>query len=157
MSTLLVEIGCEEIPAGYIVPALTAFKENIQRALTKARIAHGPAEILGTPRHLALMIKDVAEGQEAKTSVLTGPPEKVAFDADGNPTIAAQKFADKAGVSMDDVVVKDTGKGRYLTATVEEPCLASAKIIEEMLPKQILAMPFPKSMRWGTLSISFAR
>ncbi|MCP4721353.1 MAG: glycine--tRNA ligase subunit beta, partial [Desulfobacteraceae bacterium] len=59
MNTLLIEIGCEEIPAGYIVPALTAFKNNILAALTKARIDHGEAKILGTPRRLTLMVADV--------------------------------------------------------------------------------------------------
>ena len=157
MKTLLIEIGCEEIPAGYIVPALTALKQNMSKALTKARIAHGDARILGTPRHLALVIENVADVQEAQTTTLTGPPEKVAYDGDGNPTIAAQKFAEKAGVSIDEVQLTDTGKGRYLTATVEESCESAASIIEAMMEKQILAMPFPKSMRWGSLSISFAR
>ncbi len=157
MKTLLIEIGCEEIPAGYIVPALTALKDNLSKALTKARISHGEARILGTPRHLALMIKEVADTQEAQTTTLTGPPEKVAYDADGNPTIAARKFAEKAGVPLEEVKLVENGKGKYLTAVVEESCESAAAIIEAMMPKQILAMPFPKSMRWGSLTISFAR
>ena len=157
MKTLLIEIGCEEIPAGYIVPALTALKNSMCKALTQARISHGEARIMGTPRHLSLMIEQVADAQEAQTTTLTGPPEKVAYDADGNPTIAAQKFAEKAGITVDQLELSDTGKGRYLTAVVEESCDASAAIIEKMMEKQILSMPFPKSMRWGSLSISFAR
>ena len=77
MNTLLIEIGCEEIPAGYIIPALTAFQANMEQALSKARIDHGPSRILGTPRRLTLVIQDVADQQNAQTSVLTGPPEKV--------------------------------------------------------------------------------
>jgi glycyl-tRNA synthetase beta chain len=157
MNTLLIEIGCEEIPAGYIIPALTAFKNNILDALTKARIDHGEAKILGTPKRLALMVKEVAAAQASKTSTLSGPPERVGFDADGNPTIAAKKFAEKAGISVEAIVVSDTDKGRYLTAVVEESCEASALILEGMMAKQILNIPFPKSMRWGSLSISFAR
>ncbi len=157
MNTLLIEVGCEEIPAGYIVPALTAFKHNILTALTKARIDHGKAKILGTPRRLTLMVADVADTQRAKTSTISGPPEKVGFDKEGKPTIAAQKFAAKAGIDVDKIIVADTGKGKYLTAVVEESCESSALILEQMMEKQILAMPFPKSMRWGSLSISFAR
>ncbi len=157
MSTLLIEIGCEEIPAGYIVPALTAFQNSMADALSRARIDHGPSKIMGTPRRLTLIIEGVADQQKEKTSVLTGPPEKVGFDADGKPTIAAQKFADKAGISVDQLNVEDTDKGRYLTAVVAETCEPSGTIIEAMLEKQILAIPFPKSMRWGSLSISFAR
>ncbi len=157
MNTLVIEIGCEEIPAGYIVPALTAFKNNILAALTKARIDHGEAKILGTPRRLTLMVADVADGQNPKTSTLSAPPEKMGFDENGKPSIAAQKFAEKAGIGVDKIIVADTTKGRYLTAVVEESCESSAAILENMMAKQILAMPFPKSMRWGSLPISFAR
>ncbi len=157
MSTLLIEIGCEEIPAGYIIPALNAFKASLLSSLDKKRIDHGEAKILGTPRRLSLMVAGVAGTQKAKTSTLTGPPEKVAFDGDGKPTIAAEKFAQKAGISLDQITITDTGKGRYLTATVEESCEPSGAIIQAMLEKLILAMPFPKSMRWGSLTISFAR
>ncbi len=157
MNTLLIEIGSEEIPAGYIVPALNAFSKTILSSLDKARIDHGEASTLGTPRRLVLMVKDVAGMQNPKTSTITGPPEKVGFDADGKPTIAAQKFADKAGLSIDQIVVEDTPKGRYLTAVVEETCEAALSILEGILEKAILSIPFPKSMRWGDLSISFAR
>lgn len=157
MKPLLIEIGAEEIPAGYIIPALETFKSNILTALDKARIDHGQARIYGTPRRLALMVEDVAEQQNAETTKLTGPPESVGFDADGNPTIAGQKFAEKAGVSVDEVTIEETSKGRYLTAVVQEKCETSAAILEQMLEKEILAIPFPKSMRWGDLSISFAR
>ncbi|THB75345.1 MAG: glycine--tRNA ligase subunit beta [Desulfobacteraceae bacterium] len=157
MSTLLIEIGAEEIPAGYIVPALEAFSASMIKAMDAHRIDHGEARILGTPRRLTLMVQDVADTQNAQTSTLTGPPEKVGFDDNGKPTIAAEKFADKAGVPVDQITVEDTGKGRYLTAVVEEKCESSAAILERILPDQILGMPFPKSMRWGDLSITFAR
>lgn len=157
MNTLLIEIGCEEIPAGYIVPALTAFKNNMLEALDLFRIDHGPAGILGTPRRLTLVVDRVADLQNPKTSTLTGPPEKVGFDGNGNPTLAARKFADKAGIPVQEIQVADTDKGRYLTAVVKESCDPSAVILESILEKQILAIPFPKSMRWGRLTISFAR
>lgn len=157
MKTLLIEIGTEEIPAGYIVPALEAFKNSLTDTLDKNRIEHGESTIYGTPRRLALIMANVADTQLAKTSTLTGPPEKAGFDANGNPTIAAEKFAEKAGITVADIQVKETPKGRYLTAVVEETCEASRVILENNLSKLILSLPFPKSMRWGSLSISFAR
>jgi len=157
MNTLLIEIGCEEIPAGYIIPALTTFKNNILKALAKSRIEHGEAKILGTPRRLTLMVANVAETQNPLTSTLTGPPERIGFDENHKPTIAAQKFAAKAGVGIDDIKIADTSKGKYLTAVVEEICESSVVILEKMLEKQILGIPFPKSMRWGSQTISFAR
>ncbi|MCD4719724.1 MAG: glycine--tRNA ligase subunit beta [Desulfobacula sp.] len=157
MNTLLIEIGAEEIPAGYIIPALDAFKENILSALDRLRIEHGNARTFGTPRRLALMVENVADMQNLKTSTIKGPPERVGFDENGNPTIAAEKFASKAGVALDQIKVEDTSKGRYLTAVVEKKCESSVSILESILEKEILSIPFPKRMRWGDLSISFAR
>ncbi|MBF0113326.1 MAG: glycine--tRNA ligase subunit beta, partial [Desulfamplus sp.] len=154
---LLVEVGAEEIPAGYIFPALEAFRENILKSLDKFRIEHGTAQIFGTPRRLAVIVKDVALIQKAQTSTLTGPPASAGFDKEGKPTIAAYKFAEKAGVSIDEIKIVETDKGNYLSATKEEKCEATSAILESTLPEIILATPFPKSMRWGDLSISFAR
>ena len=157
MSDLLVEIGAEEIPAGYIVPALGAFRESLLAALVKARINHGAAKVYGTPRRLAVIIDQVADTQTAKTSTIMGPPARVGYDKDGNPTIAAEKFAEKAGVSLAEVTTTTTDKGDYLTAVIEEPCLSASDILAEALPGIVLNLPFPKRMRWGSLSISFAR
>lgn len=157
MNTLLIEIGCEEIPAGYILPALNAFKESILSALDKNRIEHGEARVFGSPRRLALMIERVGDMQAGNTSTLTGPPERAGFDENGKPTLAAEKFAAKAGVAVQDIRVEDTPKGRYLVAVIEEKCESAVLILESILPKEILAIPFPKSMRWGDLPISFAR
>ncbi|MFA6009117.1 MAG: glycine--tRNA ligase subunit beta [Desulfobacteraceae bacterium] len=110
MNDLLFEIGSEEIPAGYIEPALAALAADVTAKLTEARIGYGAVKTYGTPKRLALWIKDVADHQEALTSEVVGPPEKVGFDADGKPTVPAIKFAEKLGISMDQVTVKDTGK-----------------------------------------------
>lgn len=157
MKDFLVEIGAEEIPAGYIVPALEAFRDNILKFLDKFRIEHGDAQIFGTPRRLAVIVKDVAENQRTQTTTLTGPPASAGFDKEGKPTIAAHKFAEKAGVSIDEIKIVGTEKGSYLTALKQEKCQSAVGILESTLPEIILATPFPKSMRWGDLSISFAR
>ena len=157
MNTLLIEIGCEEIPAGYIVPALESFKESLLSTLDKARIGHGDAAIFGTPRRLTLVVDSVADRQSPMTSTLTGPPERVGFGEDGKPTLAAEKFAEKAGIAVEKIVVAETEKGRYLTAVVEERVEDASVILEGALEKLILSIPFPKRMRWGSLTISFAR
>ncbi len=157
MNDLLIEIGAEEIPAGYIVPALEAFREKLLILLDTARVDHGQASYFGTPRRLALIVNDVAESQRPETTTITGPPERIGFDENGKPTIAAEKFAQKAGVNLDEISVEETEKGRYLSAVKEEKCESAAFILKNSLPDIILAIPFPKSMRWGDLSISFAR
>lgn len=157
MNDLLIEIGAEEIPAGYIVPALKAFKADFEKSLKQQRIEYGKIRCVGTPRRLALIVEAVSEMQRARTSTITGPPERIGFDENGKPTIAAEKFAEKAGVSVSDITIQESGRGRYLSAVKEEKCEFSKTIIENILQNLILGLPFPKSMRWADLSISFAR
>ena len=157
MNTLLLEIGSEEIPAGYIDPALQALSENLQQKLSSARISHGKVAVYGTPRRLTLQVKEVAAKQTAVSNEVVGPPAKVGFDANGKPTVAARKFAEKVGVPVDKLAVKETAKGSYLCVTVTEKGQPSKNLLKTILPEVILATPFPKKMRWAELDIEFAR
>ncbi|MCK5542346.1 MAG: glycine--tRNA ligase subunit beta [Desulfobacterales bacterium] len=157
METLLIEIGAEEIPAGYIVPALKAFKKNLLSKMAKERIKSGKCEYFGTPRRLALIIDGVAIEQKSETSIIYGPPEFVGFDKDGNPTKAAIGFAEKAGISVEQITITEQRKGKYLTAEVKAKTSSATEIFEKILPEQILLIPFPKVMKWGSMSNLFAR
>ena len=157
MSNLLLEIGTEEIPAGYIAPALDALAASLQQKLTEARIDHGKAEVYATPRRLAVKVANVAEKQRPLREEVVGPPAKVGFDNFGNPTTAALKFAEKVGVSVNKLVPKETPKGAYLSAVMKQRGLASRILLKEILPQVILSIPFPKKMRWANLDIEFAR
>lgn len=157
MDTLLLEIGAEEIPAGYIEPALNAIRANLLAKLDKARIDHGDAHVCGTPRRLAVAVENVAPKQKSMTAEILGPPENVGFDANGEAKVPAQKFAEKVGVPLSRVKIKETDKGRYLFVKKSERGLASRTLLKEILPEVILATPFPKTMKWGDLHILFAR
>jgi glycyl-tRNA synthetase beta chain len=157
MSTLLIEIGCEEIPASYIAPALEAFSSMLLKKLDDARIEHGRSNSYATPRRLAVMVSEVAAKQNSVSFDVVGPPEKVAFDAQGKPTVAAEKFAEKAGVSVKSLKLTETEKGRYLSVRKTERGLASPAVLKNILPDVIKEIPFPKSMRWADFSTTFAR
>jgi glycyl-tRNA synthetase beta chain len=157
MEKLLLEIGTEEIPAGYIQPALAAFSAKLIQYLDDARISHGGSKTYATPRRLTVMVENVAEKQEAATKIQTGPPEKVAFDADGNPTVAARKFAEKVGRNVADLRIIETPKGRYLSAEITEESLFTDALLKTILPEVISKIPFPKTMRWADYKIAFAR
>ena len=157
MNNLLLEIGSEEIPAGYIKPALNALSTTLHRRLTDARIEHGSIKIYGTPRRLAVCVEKVAPKQKAMQSEVVGPPASIGFDEYGKPTMAAKKFAEKVGVSVNQLKVKETPKGTYLSADKTERGLATSKFLKEILPEIILSIPFPKKMRWADLDIEFAR
>jgi len=151
------EIGTEEIPAGYILPAVQAMAAQMARFLNDHRIAHGEPYPTGTPRRLVLMVPDVAPRQEACVTEILGPSRQVAFDAEGQATKAALGFAKGQGVNVEDLQIKETPKGEYLCITREEQGLATRDLLEKLLPDFIGHIPFPKSMRWGALAVTFAR
>lgn len=157
MSRLLLEIGTEEIPAGYIMPALNALADNLDRQLTRMRISHGKTRTYGTPRRLVVCTEDVAGRQASVTEKIMGPPERIAYDDQGQPTVPAQKFAEKVKVPLNRLKVTDTDKGRYLCATITDRGKATKTVLKQILPEIILETPFPKTMRWSDLSIAFAR
>ncbi len=157
MNPLLLEIGTEEIPAGYIQPALDMLASNLTTKLTQLRISHGAVQTFGTPRRLVVRLDDVADRQQSITEKVLGPPERIAFDEQGQATVPAQKFSEKVGVPLEKLKVTETEKGRYLCATISDKGLASKTVLKKMLPETILATPFPKTMRWSELGLSFAR
>ncbi len=157
MKNLLLEIGSEEIPAGYIEPALAAMASMISEKLKAARIKHGSVTTYGTPKRLAVIVEDVDENQEALTTEVTGPPEKVAYDEDKKPLTPAVKFAEKLGIAIDEITIKETKKGRYLCGMNVESTEESKTILEKILPELIEKIPFPKTMRWADLSVTFTR
>ncbi|MBU0993072.1 MAG: glycine--tRNA ligase subunit beta [Proteobacteria bacterium] len=157
MNSLLFEIGTEEIPAGYIEPALSALSGMLLSKLENVRIGFGSTKTFGTPRRLAVIVNDVSGKQEEKTEEVTGPPEKVGFDADGKPTMAAVKFAEKVGIPVSDIRIKETPKGKYLCADKTEAVSDTITLLKGIFPSVIDAIPFPKTMRWADLDVSFAR
>jgi glycyl-tRNA synthetase beta chain len=157
MNDFLLEIGTEEIPAGYIQAALDALAAILTKKMAETRIGHGAVSTYGTPRRLVVRIDDVASRQKAVTEQVLGPPERIAFDEKGRHSVPALKFAEKVGLPVERLVVTETEKGRYLTATVTDKGVASKIVLQRLLPEIILATPFPKAMRWSDLTIAFAR
>ncbi len=151
------EVGCEEIPAGYIGPALEAMALEMGRFLEENRIGHGQPVTTGTPRRLVLVIPNVALHQEACSMEVIGPPRQVAFDVAGKPTKAAEGFARGQGVPLEAIQIKETPRGAYLCVIKEEGGFPTKTLLEKMLPDFIAHIPFPKSQRWGSLSVTFAR
>jgi glycyl-tRNA synthetase beta chain len=157
MEKFLLEIGAEEIPAGYIEPALAAMQTMLTQKLAHARVDHGDIRTFGTPRRLAVEICDVATKQRSESSEVLGPPMNVAYDGEGQPTMAARKFAEKLGLPLSRLKKTRTAKGAYVCARVSARGIATATVLKTLLPEVVLAVPFPKSMRWADLTIAFAR
>jgi glycyl-tRNA synthetase beta chain len=157
MSELLFEIGTEELPAGFQKPALAQLKKNFISRAKELNLAHGTVTLLGTPRRLALLVDDIVDAQPDSREELMGPSRQAGFDADGNPTKAAQGFARSKGADVDDLRVVETDKGEYLMLVQETKGVATAELLPGLLEYLIQSFSFAKSMRWGTNSSTFAR
>jgi glycyl-tRNA synthetase beta chain len=154
---LLLEIGTEEIPARFIPKVLEEMAASFRELMGQELIAVGHIDTWGTPRRLALVARDLAAAQADTETEELGPPKAVAFDAAGKPTPAALGFAKKQGVAVSDLVEVDTPRGVYLAARKSTTGRPTAERLPELLPGFILGLSFPKSMRWGSETITFAR
>ncbi|AJF07133.1 glycine--tRNA ligase subunit beta [Geoalkalibacter subterraneus] len=154
---LFLEIGTEEIPAGFLPVAQADLERLLRKEFESARIAHGDVTTYATPRRLAISVADVAPEQQRQELDLMGPSVKVAFDADGNPSKAAMGFARSNGVDVADLGRVETEKGEYVHISKVVEGRPTSEILPEMLPRVIGAIPFKKSMRWKDLDIRFAR
>lgn len=154
---LFLEIGSEEIPAGFIPRAMAEMEAIISRELTNARLPFKEVKTLGTPRRLALMVNGLPAVQPDAVITATGPSKKAAYDSDGKPTKAAEGFARGQGVDVSELKVITTEKGKYLAVTKQETGRPTHLLLAEILPRLIAEIPFRKSMRWGDLEARFAR
>ena len=154
---IFLEIGTEEIPAGFLRPAMADLKRLMSRELENARIGFGSIRTFATPRRLAISVAGVAARQERQDLTVAGPSVKVAFDDQGNPTKAAVGFARANGVEVSELSRMETDKGTYVFISKVTEGRPTADLLPELLPRVIGALPFRKSMRWKDFDTRFAR
>ncbi|MCB1118746.1 MAG: glycine--tRNA ligase [Chlamydiia bacterium] len=158
--TFILEIGVEELPASNVPIGLQQVEKGVKGFLEAEEIPHGKIEVLGTPRRLAIVVHDLALKKPAQALEKKGPPVERAYDAAGNPTQAGEGFYRSIGLeplSREEAVTKEIKGIAYLVAEWEMSAKPTALLLQEKLPEIIFGIDFPKKMRWGTLSIAFAR
>lgn len=150
---LLFEIGCEEIPAGM----LPRTEEELQGIIEKLLSSEGLAkriqvETFSAPRRLVAWVQGLPLKQEDVETEITGPPRSVAYDPVGAPTRAAVSFAEKQRVSLGELYLVKTPKGEYLAAKQIRRGRATKEILNEILPRAIHDLSWPRSMTWTGLA-----
>lgn len=154
---LLVELGTEELPPNSLETLANAFTKEVVAQLAAAELEHGEVHTYATPRRLAFLIKNLASKQEDKTLQRRGPALQAAFDADGNPTRAAEGFAKSVGLTVAELEELNTDKGTWLVANVEQKGQSINELLPEMLQQAINKLPIPKRMRWSDSRVQFVR
>lgn len=151
------EIGTEELPYEFIVPALESLKIQTVQALTEARLASQSVETYGTPRRLVLVLKGLENHQARVVKESMGPSKNVGIDAEGQPTKAAVGFATAQGVPVESLQIRQTPKGEYLFAIKQDSGLPARVVLSNLLPQLIAQLSFPKAMKWNEAGMRFAR
>ena len=149
-AALLIEIGCEEIPARMIGGAARDLAAIVAGLLDRAGLPHGALSGRGGPRRLSVTVESVALRQEDREETVLGPAASVAFDKDGKPTPAAIGFARKQGLDPSELERLDNEKGSYAGFTRRVTGKSLGDVLSASLPPAVAGMSFPKTMRWGT-------
>lgn len=157
MADVLLEIGLEEVPAGFMPNALRHLQERAEAELKENRLAYGQVKVFGTPRRLTLLINQIAEEQDALHEEVRGPSQKVAYDGEGNPGKALLGFMRSQGVASDQLITKTVKGTDYVFAQKHTPGKPVAEVLQTLLPTLILNLPFPKYMRWGSYDTKYVR
>ncbi len=157
VAELLLEIGVEELPYQFIVPALASLKESAERLFNNQRLTFQAVRTMGTPRRLTIVVDGLAARQTSVTKEAMGPSKAVAFDQAGQATRAALGFAAGQGVAVQDLKVRQTPKGEYLFAVKREEGRATAAVLLDTLPQVVSGLAFPKTMKWNEAGVRFAR
>ena len=157
MPDLLLEIGCEEIPARMIPAAQAELQQRVTDLLKRERLATaGRITSLDTPRRLAVIAEGVPASQPDLIEQITGPAVSVALK-DGQPGPPAHAFAKKAGIPVDQLARVTTAKGEYLSARITKAGRPARDILTEFLPKEIATLYWPKNMYWRRPGERFVR
>lgn len=154
---LLLEVGCEELPAGFVNIAIQQMREKAEAFFQMERIKFKRLDVMGTPRRLVLIGEKVEEEQERIKEEKLGPFLKDAFDSEGNPTKSAIGFAKSMGIPLESLDRKKTEKGERLCFTREISGKKTKEVLSKLIPDLILSITFPKSMRWSNYKLRFAR
>ncbi|GEK14927.1 glycine--tRNA ligase subunit beta [Aliivibrio fischeri] len=153
----LIELGTEELPPTALRSLAEAFASNFEAELKAADLAHQGVKWYATPRRLALKIAELAESQADKVVEKRGPAVSAAFDADGNPTKAAQGWARGNGITVEQADRLKTDKGEWLLHKEEVKGKLVQELVVDFAAKALAGLPIPKAMRWGNSDIQFIR
>ena len=154
---LLLEIGCDELPARFLKRLSDDLGAGIQRELDKINLHYTNVETYGSPRRLAVLVSGLDTKQAERTIERHGPFVKDAYDKSGTPTLACIGFARSCGVSVDQLERQDSPKGERVFVATTKPGLPTQEIIETLIQQTLKKLPMPKPMRWGNNDFSFLR
>lgn len=156
MATFLLEVGTEELPASFVDEALAQWRSRIPQTLKERYLDPATIEVYGTPRRLAVLLKGLPLQQPDQQEEVKGPPAQAAFK-DGQPTKAAEGFAQKQGVAIADLELRPTEKGEFVFVRKTIVGQPTANLLQQLVPDWIAGLQGKRFMTWGDGDLRFSR
>lgn len=153
---LLVELGLEELPAYVVTPSEKQLGDRMAAFLKEKRLAFEGIQTFSTPRRLAVRVLGLADAQTDLTEDFKGPSKKIALDAEGNFTKAAQGFVRGKGLTTDDIEFREVKGEEYVYVTKHEAGKAAKEVLVD-IPEILSAMTFPVNMHWANNTFEYIR
>lgn len=153
---LLVELGLEEMPAYVVTPAMKQLGEKMTAFLADNRLTFEDIEVFSTPRRLAVRVKGLADKQSDLEEDFKGPAKKIALDADGNFTKAAEGFVRGKGLSVDDITFREVKGEEYVYVTKHEEGKPAREVLEKVT-SVLKDLTFPVNMHWANNTFEYIR
>ncbi|MCP8900515.1 glycine--tRNA ligase subunit beta [Gilvimarinus xylanilyticus] len=153
----LFELGTEELPPVALKSLSAALENGVAEGLTKAGLEHRGIQSYCAPRRLAFLVTDLETATPVKEVTVWGPPAKIAFDGDGKPTKAAEAFAAKNGLSVEQLTTENDGKADKLVARQKAGGEQATELMAGIISDSLAKLPIPKRMRWGASRTEFVR
>ena len=157
MSTILFELGCEELPPKSLKPLRDALQASVTEQLREAEISFDSIKSFAAPRRLAIQIQGISDKQPDRTEQKRGPAIKAAFDGDGNPTRAAMGFAKGLGIEASELITINTDKGDYVGFEQTIHGQAITELLPTIFQTALDNLPIAKRMRSGASRNEFVR
>ncbi|KRU22191.1 glycine--tRNA ligase subunit beta [Psychrobacter piscatorii] len=157
MSTILFELGCEELPPKSLKPLRDALQTSVTEQLSAAEITFDSVKAFAAPRRLAIQIEGISDKQPDRTEQKRGPAIKAAFDSDGNPTRAAMGFAKGLGIEASELTTINTDKGDYVGFEQTISGQATTELLPAIFQTALDSLPIAKRMRSGASRNEFVR
>ena len=146
MATFVLEIGSEELPSRFLAPEEGELATRFSCALDEAGLEHGALRVMSTPRRAVVMVEDLNPVQTEKEEVVSGPPVRVAYDAEGKPTKALEGFVRTNACALEDVFRLETEKGEYVAVRKHTGGAPALELLAEICPAVITSLSFQKRM-----------
>ena len=153
---LLLEIGLEEMPAHVVTPSMKQLEQKTAKFLDEHQLTYDSIETFSTPRRLAIKVTNIPERQEDSEEEVKGPAKKIALDAEGNWSKAAQGFVRGQGVTTDDITFRELKGVEYVYVT-KYTHGKPAKEVLTGLAEVVKSLTFPVTMHWADFDFEYIR